>query len=151
MADGKGYQAGLVHAQVVHAMDDHDRRSMGMVHRGVHARPHGAAGEREGKLGGGDGVGDQPAQRRGDGLIADAIQDRDRLQPRPERGPARHCIGRQEYGQACEQDLHIAARMRGDRPHGAGAEGAAREGNPERRWGWGMRGTRNRGGTGEDE
>jgi hypothetical protein len=83
---GEGDEARLVHAEVVDAVENDERGSVGMTDRGIEASTDGAGGERESEVAGGDGLGDQAAEERGDGLVGDEIEDGYRLQMGVEEG-----------------------------------------------------------------
>ena len=76
---GEGDQAGLVHAEVVDAVQHNQRGGVGMFAGCVEARADRAAGQRERDLGGGDWFGDDAAQQRRDRLVGDEVQHGDGL------------------------------------------------------------------------
>ena len=116
---GEGDEAGLVHAEVVDAVEDDEGGGVGLADRRVEACADGAAGEWEGDVGGGDAAGDEPAERGGDGLVGDEIEYGDGLEVGLGCGPCQRC---EQDEESCRDDCSRGAPRLGRSGLAAGAE-----------------------------
>jgi hypothetical protein len=102
---GEGNEAGLVNAEVVDAMKDHDGGRVGMAGWRIEAGSDGSTGEWEYEFGSRDGAGDEPAERCGDGLVRDEVEDGDGLEMSHGKGPRKS----DEEGDGDEDDCSVEA------------------------------------------
>ena len=88
---GEGDEAGFVHAEVMHAVQDDECGGVGVVVGRVEAGADGALGSGDGEVAGGDGLGDDLAEERGDGLVGDEVEHGDGLEMALDEGPDEGC------------------------------------------------------------
>ena len=85
---GEGDEAGFVDAEIVDAMEDDERRGVRVLEGGIEAGADGTGGGGIGEVFDSNPIGDSPAERLGDGLIGDEVEDGGSLKVDAHDGPS---------------------------------------------------------------